>query len=178
MTRTGTTAPLSDPASGADIVELTGRLHVALARLVRLLRREAPTALGASALSTLATLAAEGPLRPGDLAAREGVRPPTMTRIVAALEQDGHITRALDPADRRACLVQVSQAGAALVAGTRFARASQLARHLARLTPAQRDAIAAALPALQALSTGTPFGAPDQPSGPVGGSGPARQAPG
>jgi DNA-binding MarR family transcriptional regulator len=138
--------------TAAELAETASRLHVCLARLVRLLRREAPATLGQSALSTLATLVAEGPLRPGDLAAREGVRPPTMTRIIAALEEYGHVARTVDPADRRAWLVQITKSGAAQVAGTRSVRASQLAEHLGRLTPEQRGAIVAALPALEALT--------------------------
>jgi DNA-binding MarR family transcriptional regulator len=134
------------------LAEMASRLQVCMARLGRLLRRESPAALGQSSLSTLATLVAEGPLRPGDLAAREGVRPPTMTRIVAALEEYGHVVRTADPADRRALLVEVTKSGAAQVAGAKSKRASQLADHLGRLTPAQRDAILAALPALEALA--------------------------
>jgi DNA-binding MarR family transcriptional regulator len=135
-----------------SVVELSNRLQVSLARLARMLRREAPSPLGQSSLSTLATLAADGPLRVGDLASREGVRPPTMTKIIANLEEHGLTERLVDPADRRAGLVRLTQAGAEYVAGTRSARASQLAAHLAQLTPAQRRAIAAALPALDALA--------------------------
>lgn len=136
----------------AELTEVTVRLQVALARLVRLLRREAPTALGPGSLSTLATLAAEGPLRAGDLALREGVRPPTMTRIVGMLEDAGYVARTADPADGRAFLVQVTPTGAELVAGTKSARAVLLQTQLQALTPQQRAALAAALPALEALS--------------------------
>ena len=78
-----------------------------------------------------------------------------MTKIVANLEDHRLIERLADPADRRAGLVQLTPAGADYIAGTRSARASQLADHLARLTPAQRRAIAAALPAFEALTTGS-----------------------
>ena len=134
-----------------SVSELSHRLQVSLARLARKLRREAPSALGPSSLSTLATLS-DGALRVGDLAAREGVRPPTMTKIVASLEEQGLIERLVDPADRRAGLVRLTAAGAEHVAGARSARASHLAAHLAELTPAQRRTIAAALPALEALT--------------------------
>jgi DNA-binding MarR family transcriptional regulator len=144
----------ASPVTDVDLGDLTGRLHIAVARLIRRLRREVPSALGQSAISTLATLTAEGPLRLGDLAVREGVRPPTMTRIVAALEEDGYVSRKADPADRRACLLQATGAGAALIAGAKSARADRLAAHLAELTPEQRAALAAALPALEALTGG------------------------
>jgi DNA-binding MarR family transcriptional regulator len=135
-----------------SVAELSNRLQVSLARLSRMLRREMPSPLGQSSLSTLATLAAEGPLRVGDLAAREGVRPPTMTKIVGNLEEHRLVERLADPFDRRAGLIQLTTAGEEYVAGTCSARASQLAAHLAELTPAQRRAIAAALPALEALT--------------------------
>ena len=148
MIKTATGPSATEPS----VAELSNRLQVSLARLARKLRREAPSPLGPSSLSTLATLTADGALRVGDLAAREGVRPPTMTKIVASLEEQGLIERLVDPADRRAGLVRLTPAGAEHVAGARSARASQLAAHLAELTPAQRRAIAAALPALEALT--------------------------
>jgi DNA-binding MarR family transcriptional regulator len=143
---------MSPRVETVELAEMASRLQVCMARLGRLLRRESPAALGQSSLSTLATLVAEGPLRPGDLAAREGVRPPTMTRIISALEEYGHVARTADPADRRAFIVAVTKSGAAQVAGTTSVRASQIAEHLGQLTPAQRDAIIAALPALEALA--------------------------
>lgn len=136
----------------ADVAELSGQLQVTLARLARMLRRETPSTLGQSSLSTLATLVAEGPLRVGDLAAREGVRPPTMTKIVANLEEHGLVERLADPTDRRAGLVRLTPAGEEYVAGTKGARTRQLTVHLTQLTPAQRRTIAAALPALRALT--------------------------
>jgi DNA-binding MarR family transcriptional regulator len=135
-----------------SVAELSNRLQVSLARMSRMLRRETPSPLGQSSLSTLATLAAEGPLRVGDLAAREGVRPPTMTKIVGNLEEHRLAERLADPVDRRAGLIRLTPAGEEYLAGTRSARASHLAAHLAELTPAQRRAIAAALPALEALT--------------------------
>jgi DNA-binding MarR family transcriptional regulator len=135
-----------------EATELTARLQRVLARLGRLLRREAPSALGPGALSALSTLAAEGPMRPTDLAAREGVRPPTLTRMLTSLEEGGYVERANDPADRRASLIAVTPLGRKTLDDTRAARANQLARHLAELSPAQRRAIANALPALEALA--------------------------
>ncbi|HEY7225948.1 MAG TPA: MarR family transcriptional regulator [Micromonosporaceae bacterium] len=135
-----------------DNAELTARLQRVLGRLSRVLRREAPSALGPGALAVLSTLAAEGPLRPTDLAGREGVRPPTMTRMLTALEEGGYVARTLDPVDRRASLIALTPVGAQTLLGTRSERAGQLARHLAQLSPAQRRALAQALPALEYLA--------------------------
>ncbi|MGA8113623.1 MAG: MarR family transcriptional regulator, partial [Actinocatenispora sp.] len=85
--------------------DVASRLFVALSRLNRTLRREAPAPMGHSAVAALATIVSFGPLRPGDLAGREGVRAPTMTRVVAALEAAGYVVREADPADGRASLI-------------------------------------------------------------------------
>ena len=63
------------------------RLYVSLGRVTRALRRAAAgSPVGHGALSALATLVTEGPMRLGELAAIEGVSPPSMTRIVSTLE--------------------------------------------------------------------------------------------
>lgn len=138
--------------SEPDTAELTVRLQRVLGRLARLLRREAPSALGPGALAALSTLTVAGPMRPTDLAAREGVRPPTLTRMLTVLEEGGYVERKADPADRRASLIAVTSLGKQTVMDTRSTRAGHLARHLAELSPAQRRALAGALPALEALA--------------------------
>src|SRR6059058_5711550 len=81
------------------------RLYVVVGRLVRMLRRTGTADVSPGALSALSTLARSGPSRLGDLAAREAVTAPTMTRIVAALEDARLVSRGPDPADRRAVVV-------------------------------------------------------------------------
>lgn len=135
-------------------VEMADRLHVALARLNRALRRSEATELGPGSISALATLRREGPIRPGDLAAREGVTPSTMTRIVALLEGHGYLTKESDPADRRACLVRPTDTGVAFLERLTVSRSRALEARLNRLSPAERAVVAAALPALEALAEG------------------------
>jgi len=66
------------------------QLHSASIHLLRKLRREdAASGLNAARLSALSVIVFAGPITPGDLAAAEQVRPPTMTRIVDALVQHG-----------------------------------------------------------------------------------------
>jgi len=133
--------------------DLSRRLQRVLGRLARNLRREVPSALGPGSLSVLATLSVDGPLRPSDLAAREGVRPPTMTRMLTVLEDAGLVARTADPADRRASLIEMTPAGQETLLATRTARASQLARRIERLDPAQHRALAEALPVLEELAS-------------------------
>jgi DNA-binding MarR family transcriptional regulator len=137
-------APLPD-------AELAGRLRVAVGQLVRRLRQQDPDALSPAKLSALLTLEAGGPLRSGDLAVRENVAAPTMTRLIGALAEAGLVTRGPDPTDARVSVVALAPAGAAALAAVRRSRTSLLAQRLARLTPAQRAALEAALPALEAL---------------------------
>jgi DNA-binding MarR family transcriptional regulator len=144
--------PTSAPAVPSPGEDPAARLYVVIGRLVRLLRRTGTADVSPGALSALATLTGAGPLRLGDLAAREGVAAPTMTRIVASLEEAALVTRSADPQDGRAVLVAASPAGAALVQGESSARSSALRRRVAALSPEDRAALVAALPVLEGLS--------------------------
>jgi DNA-binding MarR family transcriptional regulator len=144
MTLSGPEAPASDDAAA--------RLYALVGRLVRMLRRTGTADVSPGALSALATLSRTGPSRLGDLAAREAVAAPTMTRIVAALEDAGLVNRSPDPADGRAVVVEATSAGTALVQGESFARSSALRRRVAALSDADRAALVAALPVLEALA--------------------------
>jgi DNA-binding MarR family transcriptional regulator len=136
--------------AGSGTAETSARLYLVLARLVRRLRREDPGPFGPGALSALATLA-DGPARLGDLAATEGVRAPTMSRIVDLLVAEGVAERVADPHDGRATLVRVTTSGAQMVAGARHARADHLTERLDRLSAKDLAALRAAMPALEAL---------------------------
>jgi DNA-binding MarR family transcriptional regulator len=80
----------------------------AVMRLARRLRVEAPPGgLSAGALGLLATLHREGPLTGVQLAAAEGLKPQSLTRLLARLEADGLIARAADQGDRRNLLIRL-----------------------------------------------------------------------
>ena len=106
----------------------------------------------ASQLAGLATIERHGTMTIGDLAAVEQVQPPTMTKIVAALELQGFVERFPDPDDGRAALISATPAGRALVESSREQRLSGLSRRLEALDPEQLAALEAALPALEALA--------------------------
>lgn len=128
-------------------------LNLRLGRLSRLLRRSAtPGELSPGATSALATLVRRGGgMRQGELAALEQVAPPTMSRIVAVLEQAGHVARQPDPDDRRATQLVATAAGRDLVTGVTSARVLELDAALARLDPHQRDGLLDGLAALEAV---------------------------
>jgi DNA-binding MarR family transcriptional regulator len=145
------TPVLPAPEAAPDL-EAT-RLYVALGRLVRSLRREGgglPISQGV--FSALVTVVKEGPLRAGELAAREGVAPPSMTKVVAALEQQALVERLPDPDDGRAALISATAAGRELVDSSRAQRMHGLARRLEALDPDQLAALEAALPVLETLA--------------------------
>ena len=132
--------------------ELVDRLFLSIAMVSRRLRRDAPTGLSHGSITALATVSREGPLRLGDLAAIEGVRAPTMSRIVDGLVDERVVERIPDPADGRACLVRVTDVGDAMLRGARASRSEILAVRVAKLPPEQRDRLFGAIEALEALS--------------------------
>jgi DNA-binding MarR family transcriptional regulator len=124
-----------------------------LERLLALIRWLSPPGLSLTTAATLATLERSGPCRLTALAAREGVTQPAMTQLVGRLEESGLAVRGADPADGRVVHVQITDAGRELLARRRAARAERLSGLLARLSQADQDALAAALPAIEALAS-------------------------
>jgi DNA-binding MarR family transcriptional regulator len=123
-----------------------------LERLVALIRWLSPPGLSLTSAATLATLERTGPTRLTALAASEGVSQPAMTQLVARLEEGGLVSRSADPADGRAVQVQLTYAGRDLVGRRRAIRANRLSGLLSRLSAADQEALAAALPAIAALT--------------------------
>lgn len=133
---------------------VASRLRLANARLARRVRREALSGgddLTASRLAALATIEDLGPITLGELAAEEQVQPPSMTRIVARLEEHGFTTREVDAQDRRIVRVQITDAGRQTLARSRTRKTAFLAKRVARLSPDARAALAEALPVLEQL---------------------------
>lgn len=146
---------------------LAVRLGLAVGRLARRLRQHAAGGLTATQLSTLAAVERHGPVRLGDLAAWEGVSPPTLTRTVASLAECGLLERAVDPADRRVTRVRLTADGRRAVAARRADKATFLRDRLRTLSAGQRATLAGALPALEALAADAdrplPVALEDQP---------------
>ena len=91
---------------------LADRLHSAAIHLLRSVRRvDARTGLSGPRLSALSVVVFAGPVTLGELAAAEQVRPPTMTRLVQALETRGLVTRTVDAADRRIVRAELTTLG-------------------------------------------------------------------
>jgi DNA-binding MarR family transcriptional regulator len=135
----------------------------AFQRLFELLRRLSPDSMSLTAASTLRRLDQVGDHRLSDLAVAEGVSQPAMTQLVSRLERDGLVTRAGDPTDGRVVVVGIADAGRSLARHRRQVLSEKLAGRLAELSPADRAAIVAALPALDRL--GGPGLAPNHAPG-------------
>ena len=129
------------------------RLGSAITALVRATRREIALPLGASTIAALRTIAAQGPLRTGDLARHERVAGPSLSRIVAVLEDEGHVVRTADTGDRRVVWLEATESGRRLLDDVARERARVFEGRVARLTPEQAASLAAALDALEALAT-------------------------
>jgi DNA-binding MarR family transcriptional regulator len=140
------------------------RLRVALARLARRLRKHELAGLTPTQLAALATVERSGPMRLGDLAAAEGIAPSTLTRLVTALEDSGYVRRFADPTDARASTLAITPRGHDMLERLRSETTMVLTESLSLLTPAQRAALAEALPVLEQLAEPPGLPGADQPA--------------
>jgi DNA-binding MarR family transcriptional regulator len=131
--------------------ELAARLRLVVGRLNRRIRIDGRESIPPLQLSTLVTVEQHGPLRLSELARREAVTAPTMSRVLASLDEQGLVIRTPDPNDARGVRIVLSDQGAARLAEVRSHRTALVARRLARLDPEQRRILDVALPALEAL---------------------------
>jgi DNA-binding MarR family transcriptional regulator len=134
--------------------ELASRLRLTVTRLARRLRTQLPGDLSPSQLATLASVERLGPLTFGELSAAERVKPPTMTRIVACLEEQGLVTRTVDPRDRRVARVEATDAGRRFVAASRRRKDAYLAERLRMLDSTDLAALDRAADVLDRLLEG------------------------
>ncbi|MGO4122754.1 MarR family winged helix-turn-helix transcriptional regulator [Inquilinus sp. YAF38] len=143
----------TDPApSGASDI-LAEAMRPALARLYRRLRRETQYGDISPLQNLLLVLIIKSPgIGVGALAEIEGLRGPTVSGHVKQLEAAGLVTRTPpDPQDRRRTGLIATAEGERRVEALRRQRTDWLARRLDLLSPAERQAIAAAIPALVRL---------------------------
>jgi len=141
------------PAPAATDTALAGALRDAVGRLGRRMRAErALTDLSLGQWAALRTLDRHGPMTPSELAAHEKVQPPSMTRIIAKLDEHGYVARTTDPTDGRQVVVSATAEGRALLADDRRRKDKWLSLRLTTLSSADRAALATALPVLEKLS--------------------------
>ena len=123
--------------TSVDASQLATRLNsVAIHLLRRLHREDANLGLSAARLSALSVLVFGGPRTLGQLAKAEGVTPPSMTRLVTAMESEGLVERSPSPSDGRSIIIQASPTGERFLVRGREQRVVALAEWLSTLESA------------------------------------------
>lgn len=134
---------------------MASELRTSVMRMRRRLANERhpdnPLSLGAMAV--LAALHKFDELTLGDLAARERVQPPSMTRTVNYLEEAGFVTRRPGDSDRRQVLVSITDKGRATVEADRVSRDAWLSKRLAELSPEELEIVRQAAPIIDRIAT-------------------------
>ena len=133
---------------------LASQFQVSLVRLARRLRseREPSNELSVGAISVLGVLIREGDLSIGQLAAHERVQPPSMTRTVNALVEDGYVERRASADDGRSVIVALAEKGRETLLADRRRRDAWLAQQLRTLTADERDLLRKAVPIIERLA--------------------------
>ncbi|WP_332644027.1 MarR family winged helix-turn-helix transcriptional regulator [Aeromicrobium sp.] len=129
------------------------RLARAVARLNRRLRQERQTDLTATQLSVLGSIMKLGPATPSAIAAHERVQPPSVTRILNCLVDEGLVSRDPHPDDGRQVLISLSDKGEDVLAEERARRDEWLAHRLADLTADERAVLRQAADLLEGLAS-------------------------
>ena len=128
------------------------RLRVAIGRLHRRMIQHTGGDLTFSQTSALVAVDKLGPIRLGELAARERVAAPSMTRTVSGLVEAGLLHRAGDPQDGRSYLLSITDQGRAFMDALRTERSAVLAAGIAQLDEDEVATLRKALPVLERLA--------------------------
>jgi DNA-binding MarR family transcriptional regulator len=143
-----------DPGDEAvDDDEAVNALRSAVMRLARRLKHQrVDESLSPTEMSVLGTLARCGSATPGELARREHVQPPSMTRIVAMLEAKGLVRLEPHPDDRRQKTVTPTELAESMLEESRRKRNAWLAELVEGLDDEEWAALRTAAPVLEKLA--------------------------
>ena len=140
-----------------DAGSLASRLRLSVTRVSRTLRREGAGAeISPTLMSALATVERHGPMTVGELATHEQVQKPTVTRIVAALQERDLVARTPDPLDGRISWLEATGQGRRLLQRVRRRRDEYLAARLKRLSPDELETLERAAELLERLTEAGP----------------------
>jgi DNA-binding MarR family transcriptional regulator len=133
---------------------LASVLRISVMRLRRRLtnERHPENDLSLGSMAVLGALYPDGEATLGDLAARERVQPPSMTRTVNCLEEGGYVVRRQGESDRRQVLVAITPKGRDTVRADRARRDVWLTDRFAELTAEELDTLRKAAPILEKLA--------------------------
>jgi DNA-binding MarR family transcriptional regulator len=133
-----TVAPAGQKKRSSSEGELAARLRLAVLRLSRQLRQQLVGDVTQSQVSVLSSVESLGSPTLGELAARENVQPPSMTRQVDTLVARGLLDREVNPSDRRIVRVRLTSSGQRILQQNRSVRTAFVAARLKRLPPEER----------------------------------------
>ena len=146
---------ISPPVQGDTAIEVADRLHSAAVHLLRRLRRvDTKAGLSGPRLSALSVVVFAGPLTLGELAAAEQVKPPTMTRLVRALEGQELVAREPDEHDGRVVRLRATTKGRTLLAAGRARRVQALAEVVRGLEAGETATLERALGIIEHVNRG------------------------
>lgn len=132
------------------------KLHSAAIHLLRTLRAaDAETGLSPARLSALSVLVFGGDCSLTELAEAEGVRPPTMTRLIQGLEGDGLVERSADASDRRATVLRATRRGRTMLEKARSRRVDVFEALLADAKPSDIATLESAAMLIERLTSPT-----------------------
>ena len=133
--------------------DLTATLRIGVMRLSRRLRVErSGDDLTFNQLSVLGTLSRYGAMPVGELATHENVKPPSMTRTVASLEELGLVTRRPGDHDGRQVLVDLTDTARQMLDADRRLRDAWLVQRLSGLDAAELAQLRRVAPILERLA--------------------------
>jgi DNA-binding MarR family transcriptional regulator len=133
--------------------ELASLLRPSLLRLTRLIRNQrVDMSVTLTQIAAMGTLHKRGPMSAGELAACEKVQPPSMTKVLANLEERGLVRRDAHPTDKRQAIISVTDAGRELLDSERRSRDAWLSQQLAKLTSDERALLRDVVPVLDKLA--------------------------
>jgi DNA-binding MarR family transcriptional regulator len=138
-------------AAPAPDEELATRLRVAVTRLNRRLRQQSLAGLSPAQATALGSIDRLGTPTLGELALAEQVQPPTMTRLVAGMEDAGLVARVSDSLDRRVVRVRLTAEGRRALVRIRSLKNAFLTRRLAALNSGEQAAAAELVALLEHL---------------------------
>ncbi len=135
--------------------QLATTLRDAIYRFNRRSRQTRPVGdLTVAQFSALTSLELGGALTPSELAELERVQPPTMTKLVAKLEERGLVGRTPHPTDRRQVILSVTESGRAILAQVERARDEWLTSRLTELSAEEREILRHAAEILRRVARG------------------------
>ncbi|TFV63386.1 MarR family transcriptional regulator [Geodermatophilus sp. DF01-2] len=138
-----------------ETAALAHDLRLAVMRFSRRLRyQRVDQSVTLTHLAALSTLKRHGPMSPGELAGHERVQPPSMTRVVVALEAMGLVTRSPHPTDGRQVVIDLTPAAEDLLSAEARAREAWLVGMLQQLTAEERAVLREAAVIMDKLASG------------------------